>query len=134
LITKPEEPPSSFVEHRPSAAAPKAASSDGNMNRMLLQEDLIRLLRQQQNAQLQPFASVSISSMLGDSLETNRRESNVALHNRATNPIFSAGEATNTNVIEQKPAASGGILSVPCRARGMPKDHAVFKVSYVAMG
>jgi hypothetical protein len=123
--------PPIFVEQRPSAAAPKAASADDNMNRMLQEQDLIRLL-QQQNAPLQPFASVSIASMLGDTLQTKKRESNVALHNRAANSIFSApGEATNTSSIDKEPAASGtgGILCVPCRARGMPKGH-VFKVSY----
>jgi hypothetical protein len=84
--------PSSFVEQRPSAAPP---SSEDNINRML-QEDLLRLL-QRQNTQLQPFASVSISSMLRDSLEAIKRESTIALHNRAANSIFSAGEATNIN-------------------------------------
>jgi hypothetical protein len=119
--------PSSFVEQRPSAA-----SSENNMNNRML-EDLLRLL-QQQNTQLQPFASVSFSSILRDSLETIKRDSTIALHNRAANSIFNAGEATNTNAIEQcqEPAtASGGILRVPCRARGMPKDHAIFKVSYL---
>lgn len=102
------------------------------MNRMLLQDDPMLRLLQQQNAQLQPFASISISSMLRDSLETIKRESNIALHDRADNSIFGAREAATTKAIEcQELAASGGILRVPCRARGMPKDHAIFEVSYL---
>ena len=118
--------PSSFVEQRPSAA-----SSEDTKNRIF--EDLLHRL-QQQNTQLQPFASVSISSMPRDSLETIKRESNIDLHNRAANSIFNAREATNTTTIEQcqqPAAASAGILRVPCRARRMPKDHAIFKVSHL---
>jgi hypothetical protein len=83
------------------------ASSKHYTNRSMLLQDLVRF--QQQNAQLQPFASVSISSitsMLDNSPQTKKRESNIALHNGAAKSIFSAGEATNTNTVEQGPGGS----------------------------
>jgi hypothetical protein len=148
-----EQRPSAVIAAKYKAAS-LPASSDENMNRML--QDLIRL--QQQNRQLlqsppahhlQPLLSASISSknnaasMLRDILQTKKQSNanvnaNVAFHNdgAAKQSMFnrpSIVEATHTNAIEQEPAAApapDSFLRVPCRARGMPKDH-VFKVSYI---
>jgi hypothetical protein len=129
--------PSSFVERCPSLSASyksKAEFSGDNRKRMF--QDLTHLQQQnQQQAQmLQSSTSIrsSNTAILGHSLQT-KKASNVAFHNGAAECIFnlpSAVEATNTNTVEQEPPVPGGIIRVPCRARGMPKDH-IFKVSYI---
>ena len=111
------------------------------MDRML--QDMSRLEHQsQEQAQILQLPSAarllsSRTALIGDSLHTMRKQSNVkgALHSEAAKSICNHPSAvllhaTNTDPIEQEHwEAPGGIICVPCRARGMPKDH-VFKVSY----
>jgi phosphoenolpyruvate-protein kinase (PTS system EI component) len=148
--------PSSFMEQCSSLSAAsksKAPSSlpedDTTMNRM--HQYLIVRLQQQRQEQRARFLQMptqllsSQSSLLGDSSLQTKKQSNVdgALHSNeaaANKTIFnrpSAVKAINTDAIEQEQQEAapcrtiGKTICVPCRARGMPKDH-VFKVRYHA--